>query len=195
MRSRVLIAAAAIGATLGALAGPALANPIYNNGIQTALPVVRPAAAAFALPLLLQQAVLPPAGWVIQGVFSGRDDTSPWAGFHAMWPAGTPGTIGFPPGGGWFVYRPLWDPLTANLPAAPVTSLDFQAHWTAVSEVRRLLLEVRASAAGPLMPGIVPTVFLWCDPAAVVMPVGPNVNVGLLVPLHNFEFYKFMIGT
>lgn len=196
MRSKVLLALAAAVASLGSLAGTALANPVYNGGVQTPLPVVRPAAAAFTVPLLLAQAAPPPMGYTVLGVFAGRDDTSPWAGFEVMWPAGQPGTAGFPALAGWFVYRPLWDPLTVNLPAAPATNVDFESHWVAVQFAFGLFQQARTAAMAPPVPGVIPQIFLWCDPAALAFPVGPLVNVGMMgTQLHNYEFYKFMIGT
>lgn len=194
MRSRLLLSVAAIGAALGAVAGSASANPSYNGGVQTPLPVVRPAAAAFTLPLAIVQPALPAPQWAIFNVAIGRDDLSPWAGFMIGWPAGTPGTAGFPAPGGFFVYRPLWDPASVNLPAAPATNVDLMSHWTAVRTAFDLFLQLRAAAVAVPMPGVLTTLWLWCDPAAVVPPPGPLFNVNFGQPAHNYEFYKYMIA-
>jgi hypothetical protein len=189
MRSRFLLSVAAIGAVLGAVAGSASANPNYNNGVQTPLPVVRPAAAAFTLPLAIVQPALPAPQWMLGNVAIGRDDLSPWAGFQIGWPVGTPGTAGFPQAGGFFIYRPLWDPATVNLPAAPVTNVDFLSHWTAVRIAYDVFLQLRVAAAAPAMPGIIVTLWLWCDPTAVVLPRKKKISTASTTPTMPMVLY------
>jgi hypothetical protein len=188
MRLRKALLAAAVAVSGGFAAGVAHATPLYNFAPQTALPVVRPAPAAFAMML----GFAPGPGDAFAFLHVGRDDTSPYFAVTMMFA----GAINPPPyafaGADTFVYRPLWDPLTVNLPAAPANDISFDSHWSAVTATARLFETLRVTWAGAAPPGLF---IIWIDPAVIGVPGVPLplLGPGAAPPLHRLEFYKFEV--
>lgn len=180
---------------VGMFTGTAMAMPEFDSSpaYQSAFPVARPLPAAYTLTLVFDVAL----GDLIDELYTGRDETSPYVGVHFTH-LGLNGGPFAVPGMAAFWYRPLWDPLLAMPAVIPIADSNFAAQWNACHVVQDALIQLKASFAGGAIAGQPIWIVLNVDPGAAMAGLRGFYHGGgataAPTQIHANEFYKFQIA-